>query len=366
MKEFLCLTYLLFFTATAQAQSLDRLRERATAFWEQRVAGNQAAYVKFVEPSAADAFRSNRQPQYLSADLAAIEFGAQPNTATVVTKVRLMFPELGEVNREIRDSWIWNGKNWFLRPDVVTPSLVMGKASAPAEPAKADKPLTFVASPSQIDLGKHVQGEVVTARVSFKTDRDRIAQLLPGDLLGVSYGPIEWKDKETGSIELTVDTTLLSQDLIKPLIFRIIDERGKELLKTVPLLVQIEGRIRITQDPPIVDTTKAGTVELSLLNLTDQAIRVTSVTSNNQSFALDPEIKVNVGPQESTKIKLTYAASNVFGGASVAVRFAEPVLGRTIMSIPIEVKEQRTSRPSTTEQIEEIRRQNPPPKPPPL
>jgi hypothetical protein len=370
MKKLGFLASFFLFAVSAEAQSLDRLKERAAAFWTERVADNQPAYLKFVEPSGANAFRSSQQPRYLSADLAAIEFGVQSNTATVVTKVRLMLPELGEVKREIRDSWVWNGKNWFLRPQEVTLASIMSTASAPGEASKTEPPLTFVPSPSQINLGKHVQGEVVSAQLSFKTDRDRIAQLLPGDLPGVTYGPIEWKDNQTGSIEFTVDTTMMSEDLVKPLIFRIVDERGQEILKPVPLLVQIEGRVRITQDPPVVDPSQSGTVELSLLNLTDKPIRITTVTSNNESFVLDPEVKVNVGPQETTKIKLTYRGSNSIGGASVAVRFAESVLGRTSVGIPIQVKEQRTSRPSmmpqlTPQQIEEIRRQNPVPKPPP-
>jgi hypothetical protein len=370
MKKFLLLGSFLFFTVRADGQSLDRLKERAAAFWTERLAGNQPAYLKFVEPSGADALRG-QQARYLRADLTAIEFGTQPNTATVVTNVRVMLPDLGEVKREIRDVWVWNGKNWFLRPQEVSLSTLLSGGSTPLEAAKALPPLTFVPSPSQINLGKHVQGEVLSAKLSFKTDRDRIGVLLPGDLPGVTYGPIEWKDKETGIVELTIDTILMSQDVVKPLIFKIVDITGKhELLKPVPLLVQIEGRIDITQNPPIVDPDQSGTVELSLQNLTGKPIRITSVASNNESFVLDPEVKVNVGPQESTTTTLTYSASNNLGGASVAVRFAEAVLGRTTISIPIQIQEHRTSRPPTTpqptpQQMEEIRRQNPNPKPPP-
>jgi len=370
MKKSLFLASFLSFAVTANAQSLDRLKERATAFWTERVAGNQANYLKFVEPSGADVFRSSPQPRYLSADLAAIEFAAQSNTATVVTRVRLILGDLGEIKREVRDSWVWNGKNWFLRPETTTLSSLMSKsASTLAAPSNVDAPLTFVTSPSQIELGKHVQGEVISTRLSFKTDRNRIAQLLPGDLPGVTYGPIEWKDNETGTVELTVDTMLMSEDVVKPLIFRIIDERGKELLKPVPLLMQMQGRLRITQDPPIVDPTQRGSVEISLQNLTDKPIRITTVTSTNESFVLDPELMPNVGPQETTKVKLTYGATNSFASGSIIVRFAEPVLGKTALGIPIQVKEQRTDRPSmmpTPQQIEDLRRQNPGPKPPPL
>ena len=369
MKNFLFLGSFLFCAVTADAQSLDRLKERAAAFWTERVAGNQQAYLKFVEPSGANAFRPNQEPRYLSAELAAIEFAAQPNTATVVTKVRLMLADFGEVQREMRDSWVWNGKNWFLRPENTTLSSLMSKKSTTVEPSKTEAPLTFEPSPSQIDLGKHVQGEVLSARLSFKTDRDRIGVILPGDLPGVTYGPIEWKDSETGSVEITVDTTLMSQDLVKPMIFRIVDDTGqKEMLKPIPLLIQIEGRIRITQNPPIVDPAQAGTVELSLVNLTDKPFRITSVISNNESFVLAPEVKENVGPQESAMIKLTHPAFTV-SGASVNVRFSESVLGRTTVGIPIQIKEQRANRPSTLQltpqQMEEIRRQNPVPKPPP-
>src|SRR5262245_34311827 len=244
MKKLLVVTFILFAAHRAQAQSLDRLKERAAAYWAERLAGNQQGFLKFVEPASIDSVRRDQQVRVLSAEVSGIEFGNQPNSATVVTKVRLAMLEFGETNRDFRDLWVWNGKNWFLRPDKAGLVETLTNPNARVASSTRLPPLRFEPSPNRIELGKRVQGAILSAQLSFKTDRDRISVILPGDLPGVTFGPVEWRDKETGTISLSVDTALMSEDIVKPLIFRIIEVDGKETLKPIPFLLQMEGRIR--------------------------------------------------------------------------------------------------------------------------
>jgi hypothetical protein len=339
----------------ASGQNLDRLYERASQLWALRVSGSKAEQIKFIEPDGRDTFAKYTEPQILKADVLSIEFGNTRRNANVVVRAQMFWPDIGRVEKELHEPWAWNGKEWFLHvADSGNPFAAKSEAPTVNKPVE----LSFEFVTPKVHLGKHTQGDVVSGQLQFRGSQEQIALILPDDTPGLYFEPVRWENSDSGSFRFSLDTTLLSEDFHKSLKFDAVDLGGKRKSAFLEMTAEIEGRIRFTQVPSFIDTHADGLAVLEIHNMADKPFRLRNVTVTNSSFTLDSDAPDVIRPGETGILKVSYKEQKDESGASLNLVLSEPILGKTTVLFPLQLKAPRQVAPGayTREQLDQAAR----------
>jgi hypothetical protein len=280
------------------------------------------------------------------------EFRPDPKVVYVIFKAMVVLPQIGPVPRTGREPWVWDKKDWFLRiEDFVNPFLE--SKNAPSVPFAKPLPLEF--SPKRIDLGKHPQGEVLKGSVSFKSDREQISLFRLADLPGLSFDAPVWKSNEEGQIDFQLDTALFFEDVQYVAEFEVDGVEHQVTRAAVDVVAQIEPRLKITQEPPVIDPAATSNVEIRIENLSGAPFSFKNVFLASDSYRLVKEPPDTVNSGQTVTIAYIHTPQAQPIGAQLNLELSEPIVGRRRLTFPLKVKMPEPVRSGyTREQLEEI------------
>jgi len=343
----------LIFSTVSFSQDLNRLQERAQKLLALRSSDKKAEAAQYIDTKSREAFLEEHPFPMRDAHVTGFEFTNDSKVVYVLFKANVILPELGPVPRTGREPWVWDKKDWFLS---------LSEEGQPTFPTTLNpppaKPLPLELAQSHVDMGKHIQGDIVRQKVSFKSDKNQIFLFrTSGDLPGVSLSTPVWKSNEEGEIEVVLDTLLLSKDVKYDVELEVQGNEGQKTHASFDLIAQIEPRFRISQIPDIVDPAQAGTVEIEMENLSAVPYDFLSLSSLNPAYEIKGEIPENIKPGQTVKLTLSYPAQSEPLGAQVNVRISKPIGGRQNLTFPLQIKLPTPSGPGfTKEQFDEILR----------
>jgi hypothetical protein len=359
MRRISLIAALLTLTATTlSGQDLNRLRNRAQELLVLRstVDIKKVQAVQYIQTENRQEFLESRPLPMRDAHVTGYEFTDDPKVVYVIFKALVIIPEMGPVPRTGREPWVWDKKDWFLRLEDLGNPFLASKNGPPLPPAK---PLPLDLSTTQLDFGKHVQGETINGTIEFKSDKNEFKVFRSSTFPGLYIGGPIWTSDEAGKFEITLDTTLLSEDVHYSVELEFDGYSMQETRKSFELVAQIEPRLRLTQNPPILDPTHAGTTEITIENLSKTPFRLTLIHPVNDlyKFTADVPMTKDIGPGEMLKVGFAYPAQPEPVGAQLIIGLSEPILGKRSFTLPLNVKLPAPEAVEyTREQLDEINR----------
>jgi hypothetical protein len=337
----------------AWAQDVTRLRERCSALWVERIAGDRVKASAFVEEKSRKDFISSYEPTVRKFTIVGIEFPNKPNTLLVTVKAQLSLPVIGEVERTVVEPWVWTDRNWYLQ---VLPTANPFSSTSNTAPVDED-PLGFELLDSRIDLGTHTQGQLIKGSVRFKANRVNVAGMREHRIDGLKITKVNWQDANGGTIDFTIDTTLISESIDTDAEFEAFGSLTVKKKATVPLTAKIDGRVRFSQTPELVNSTIDGTMEVAIENISNMPITISRVKTLHSSFDVPFEQPVTLKPGESTKVPISYKAQKLPKAATLHIFFADNLFPKYV-SLPLKTWVARAVQESMTPQrMQEIYRE---------
>jgi hypothetical protein len=353
MRKIILLGFHLFIAAGVFAQDLDRLRDRAQNFLALRKTGDKARAVQYIESGNRQEFLESRPYPLLQAKMLGLEFSADSKAVVVVFQATMMVPEVGMVNRTGRETWIWDGKDWFLRVEDSGNPFTAWKHQKAAVPAK---PVPFELSSQTVDFGTHVQGEVAKATIDFKASRGTILAIRVTDLTGMTMVP-SWTSDEGGKIEVLLDTCLHSKSIDHQAELHVVDLAQSITHIPITLKAAIEPRLRFEQSPPLLNPAQAGVAELRIENLSDTPFELVSASPTNERYRVVEYTPGKIVPGQFLKIVLAYESQVGPEGTGLNLKLSEPLLTRTAFTVPLNIKPAPVPASSyTKEQLDDLAR----------
>jgi hypothetical protein len=349
------------FATSSFGQDLNRLYDRAQKLLSLRSIDKSPLAKKtdaapYIETKSRDRFLELNPFPMQDARVSGFEFTNDPKLVYVLFKANVVLPELGHpVPRVGKEPWVWDKKDWFLTlPDE---EVQLPPDGAPKPPSG----IPFDLAQNHVDLGKHVQGDVVRQTLKFKSDKDAILLLRSSDNLpGLSVSGPDWKSKEEAELQVVLDTVLLSKDVSYTVALEIQGSEGQRLHSSFDLTAQIEPRLRITQVPEIIDPSKSGTVEIEMENLSKEGFQfMLPLTPTNPEYQIVGSVPEGIEPGQTVKLKLKYDAQPEPLGAQIALKLSRPVVGRDFFGFPFKINFPVSGAlMPTKEQLEEIIRKS--------
>lgn len=323
--------FLLVFAGSSLAQDLNQLRSRVEDHWKKRAAGDRKAASQYVERQDRDRFIELFEPQIKSTKVEAFQFLENPKEVLVFVKTKMDLT-IGMADKTISERWIFNG-NWFLH---VGPVVEM-----PFNKPKISQLIlpSFELLDSELNLGRHVQGEQVSVGVRFKAKRSETANIVVRGIPGTTIKKINWESADGGTVDAVIDTSLLTTDISQPLTFVSIDAAGTQVAKTVTVAAEIEGRVRIKQTSEAIDPLVASKVEVEVTNVSGGSVNLAGVVSHNPAFRLEdiPE-KTELQPGESARLLISHEPQRVpESSAALLLVFADNLFPGPIV-FPFNIK----------------------------
>jgi hypothetical protein len=287
----------------------------------------------------------------LEARMLGLEFSADSKTVLVVFQATMMVPEVGVVTRTGREPWVWDGKDWFLRlEDQENPFIASRNHAA----AAALKPVRFELSSQTLDLGSHVQGEIVRTTIDFKATQEAILGIRVTELPGLTIVP-DWTSSEGGRIELALDTSLHPESINQRAELHIVDLA--QLVTRIPITITaaIEPRLRFAQSPQILNPTQAGMAEIRIENLSDTPFELTSASPTNERYHITNYTSGKIAPGQSLIITLAYDAQRQPIGTELNIKLSEPLLTKPDFNLPLNIRLAPVSAPGyTKDQLDDL------------
>ena len=357
----LCLTLLSLFTCgTGLAQDLDQLRVRIDEYWIARVAGNQLSALDYVLPADRERFLQGQSDQILRADITGLEFTGDNTAVNVPTRLHLQIPGLGEIEVTSADRWIWTEGDWFYRMDDVGagPFGVATSGASQSESSGGEESLEFEFLASSLEVGPITQGETVEGFVEFSGDPRRIRTVLTSTRSlpkGLRFGRPVWIDETRGRMSYSWDTLLTSSDVRRPISFTI-RRGGLETAATLEFIGHVDGRIRFSQIPEVVDLGVDGELEIVIENLAAEPFRIPRVTGRNEEYEVEfqgPEI---LAPGDVAQVIVRFQAHDRRRRTSVDIEVDPEIFGRERLNIPIEYLRESPSDSLRQEDFERLLR----------
>jgi hypothetical protein len=358
-RFFVTAFFLAALTKPALAQNLDRLPDRAQQLLTLRSTlkiDKQKAVQFLVRENRQEFLESNPLPMS-DAKVTGLEFTNDKKLVYVIFTAKVFLPEIGPVPRTGKESWVWDKSNWFLRLDEGGDFTTL----AQGQNTKIDAtPLPLTLSPSHIDLGKLVQGQIVKGSLEITSNRDEIRVFRPADLPGLTMSNPVWESKEKGRVDFVFDTALMFEDVHFKSEVAADGYEAQHVSAVFELSAQIEPRLKITQTPPLLDPFREGSVEISIQNASKTPFRFIEETVTNPEYHLSGNLPPVIAPGDTVKLTLSYGAQGEPTGAQLNLRFSEEVLaGGRNMTFPLQIKfpqlQQTLSPPFTPQQLERLR-----------
>jgi hypothetical protein len=327
MKWFATLLLITITAPSSFSQNLDQLRTRSAEHWKQRVAGNRTGASQYVERESRARFTEAYEPEFVEAKLAAFEFSENLREVLVTVRTVIQLP-IGKVGKTMAERWVWSGGNWFLRPAAdVKAEPFTGKDGAPAAPS-----LSFELLDSQLDLGKHTQGDELKGMVRFRGNRSGIANIVTDGFSALRISAVAWNDADGGVIHFVLDSSLISSKFARDVSFVAIDSGGVQAPRKVTIAGEIDGRVEFRQMPEIIDPAKRGRIEIEVKNISQVPLRFTDMRSDHPAFILVEGQRVpTVNPGESFRLQIEHLIQPHPTGAELVLSFADNFMPRPVV-----------------------------------
>jgi hypothetical protein len=337
-----CLIYSLFLfvftSATASAQDLDSLKDRATRIWALRLEANKskdAAAAQALRSKAAEFIeketRSNApmHETVQEATVAALEFTADKSRILVTTKAKTFIPGIGNAEQSIVEAWVWKGGNWFIHTEPgVLNSLTQVNGATSAITGR--QTFNFQLVDKKIELGTHKQGDKITGTVRFAAIRSELQSLRARGLEGFRIGETRWIDDKNGEFDFTFDSSLTSQDIEATVVLEAMGpERVFERLSAVEklsLVGRIEGKFQISQLPQTPESERGRFVELEIKNVGNASFRVEHLRPLDGHSIAPDTMPPPLAPGQSAKLKISYPTQATLTDGEVMFEFSQGVL----------------------------------------
>jgi hypothetical protein len=261
------------------------------------------------------------------AQIDGFEFTSDPKTVNVVYSATFTIPEVGPFPAKVREPWIWDGKEWFLKEENLgNPIEVVKNSAPPTQP----NPLPFEFSTPTVDFGTHVQGEILKRTIDFKSDQKNFQTFRQNELKGLFVAGITWTSNETGHLDIVLDTTLLGTTVNYSVALELRGWQGQKTEAKLEVKAEIEPRLRFSQTPEIIDPAVAGTAEIQIENLSNVSFRPTSLALSNPAYKMSDYSPRVVGPGQTLKIIVAYGAQTNPSGAQMNVETSAAAMPKPV------------------------------------
>jgi hypothetical protein len=285
-----------------------------------RLKADKVKAAEFVERESRANFPMYEMAQ--DAKVEGIDFTADKTRALIRVKAQSFAPQVGKFEMTVIEPWVWSGGNWFLHvewADNKTPFV----APSPDKPTATTSQFTFTINNPQVDLGTHVQGELITGSLRITAPKANYRGTRVPGVPAMKFGEPQWIDENNGALPFTLDTTLISKDIdheveveaIGPLmLFEEITSRAK-----VRLTAKIQGKVsiaRLEQSPAAV----AGRfVEVEVQNVGSEPFRIESVRRVDTVYMLGegPRLPVEVAVGQTLRLPILYTTPAITDGEVV-------------------------------------------------
>jgi hypothetical protein len=334
-KFILFLSLCLLKPAIGSAQSLDKLMNRAHSYLEARAALNRTEMGKYAQANKRTSFLERTPPPMSKAKIDGLDFTNDSKTVNVRYSATFTIDNVGNIPTQVREAWIWDGKDWFLKLEEIG-NLFETKNNPGAAPEVKSFP--FELATSKIDFGKHTQGEVIKQVVEFKSNQDTFHTFTQNETPGLLVTGPTWLSKETGQLEVVLDTSLLSANVNYSAELDVTDWHGQKTKARLAVTAEIEPRLRFIQNPKIVDPAKGGTLEIQIENLSTTAFKPTSLVLSNPAYQISDYTPNLVGPGQTLKIVIAYQPQPEPTGVALTVQTSPAALVTPIFVLPINLK----------------------------
>lgn len=328
----------------AFTQDLGQLMPRVSQFWEAKKQSNRVAAMRFIDPQTQNIFLENNESPFSTFKVTGVEFTDDLNRVDVLVKVRSLVPRVGELDRAVREEWVWKDGQWLMR---ATPPPTMFDSDTKNRPSQPIQ-LEFKIATTVIDAGRHSQGERIEGKIPFAAARDEIVVIRPlAKIPGLSIGSPVWASSSEGYLPYQWDTTLLSQDINQKISLEATANSDVRVSREIEFRLRMNGKVGFKQTPEIVDASKPGQVELQLQNLTATPLKILGVVLHNRSYVVvDEEIPTSIDPGRSGRLLIRYTAQIEPMAASLLLTLSEPLTPSGVITIPLNVKlpEEKASR----------------------
>jgi hypothetical protein len=368
MKRSLILTLLVLVAAPpAWSQDLDRLLERAKSSWTDRLNRNTAKVLTYVDPQSRNNFSPELYENITEASVVGFEFSQGPSKVVVSVKTKMNIQNLA-VPQTVGETWIWTNGNWYLHLDVgssgANSPLFASPGAVTAKPTPAFK---FELIDRTLDLGRHVQGDIVSGSVRFSAPKNQLVAVRGRGVQGlrVASQP-RWNDDKTGTIDFTLDTALIWKDLSGTVVFEGVGPSDgfayAESADRLALTATIQGKVRVSQLPQTEAQRRDRSVEIEFENLEKVPLGIEGIQSLAPTFLIDaPNLPLSLQPGQTGIVAVNHRDSPKLMDNDLLIKFSPGVFPTNSvlfrLSTPESLERTRTTTPTPQQQQEEFLRQ---------
>lgn len=337
MQKFILILSLCLLEPTiASAQSLDKLLNRAHGYLDARAALNRSEMGKYAPADKRTSFLERQPPPMTKAKIDGLDFDADPKTVYVRYSATFTIKDVGPVPTQVREPWIWDGKEWFLKLEDFGNVFEITKNNSATAPQQAALPLELAVA--RIDFGKHTQGEIVRQVVNFKSNRDTFQTFRQNETPGLLITGPTWSSKEEGQLEVVLDTTLLASNVNYSVELDASGWQSQKAKARLTVTAEIEPRLRFSQMPGIIDPAVGGTAEIQIENLSNTTFKPTSLVLSNPAYQVSDYGPNLVAPGQTLKIVIAYQPQPEPTGVALTVQTSPAALAKPNFVLPINVK----------------------------
>ena len=316
-------------------QDLNLLVPRVSQLWEFRKHSDKAGALRLVDPQTHNVFLSSNESPILSYKISGFEFTDDPNQVNVLINARSVIPNVGEMDRIVREKWAWTQGQWVMQATLMQSLFDSDPEKKTVEPVLPEFRLTE----RLVDVGRHSQGDLIEGKVGFRANRDEIRVIRPSQQIpGLAISAPVWTSATEGYLPYQWETTLLSKNVDQTISLEAIATSDVRLSAEIQFRARIDGKVGFKQSPEVVDPAKPGQVELEIQNLTAKPLKILSVVSHNSAYVVDENVPPSIDPGKSGRLLIRYVAQFQPTGASLALILSESLTPSGLTTVPINVQ----------------------------